>query len=642
MTEKIKQKYEIIPAALMVMIIVIIVYGGSLKNNFVDWDDYAYVVDNELVRGHGENVMKEIFSTPVSLNYHPITILSLRMNNNECKTCPEGISPKPFITGNIILHILNSLLVLLLIYLLTGRNIIASLLVALIFAVHPMHVESVAWIAERKDLLYSFFFLSGLITYLLFKRDRHSKYLWLTATFVLFVLSCLSKATAVVFPVVLLLMNFWVEYSEEKPSGTVLKRALSSKNLLILVPFLVVSVFFGIMAYRIQNNQDFAGMLSAVNNPTDVVNTVLPLNMFQKIQVAAYGFIMYIIKFFVPAGLLAFYPYPELSEFAEGSFSIILWLSLIVVVVTGAGTIWSMKRTKLFVFGIGFYFVTIALVLQFISVGNAIMANRYSYLPYIGLALIPALLISSTGRRTRNILLSAAGIFIFLLMHLSIQQVKTWKNTDTLWTNVIKKHPGLELARRSRGKYYSRMSGLAGSEKEKKILEDKAFTDFTVAVRSGTKSPDVFEGSAIIFNSRGDFEKALIFINKAISMNPVKGGAYYNRAMILDGLNEKEAAINDYSRALELDPSLEIKALGNRAVLYLEAGKYNEAKKDLNRLVSIDSRNYMYYYNRAFARIQTGDIKGAIDDYGQVLKLKPDDEETKKQLQILLDNSTIR
>jgi tetratricopeptide (TPR) repeat protein len=227
-------------------------------------------------------------------------------------------------------------------------------------------------------------------------------------------------------------------------------------------------------------------------------------------------------------------------------------------------------------------------------------------------------------------------------MHLSIQQVKTWKNTDTLWTNVIKKHPELELARRSRGKYFSKMSGLAGSEKEKKILEDKAFTDFTVAVRSGTKSPDVFEGSAIIFNSRGDFEKALIFINKAISMNPTKGGAYYNRAMILDGHNEKEAAINDYSKALGLDSTLEIKALGNRAVLYLEAGKYNEAQRDLDRLISIDSRNYMYYYNRAYARIQMGDIKGAIDDYGQVLKLKPDDEVTKKQLQTLLNNSTTR
>ena len=642
MTEKIKQKYKIIPAALMVIIMVIIVYGGSMKNNFVDWDDYAYVVDNELVRGHKENVLKVIFSTPVSLNYHPLTILSLRMNNNECKTCPEGISPKPFITGNIILHIFNSLLVLLLIYLLTGRNIIASLLVALIFAVHPMHVESVAWIAERKDVLYSFFFLSGLITYVLFRRNGNRKYFWLIATFVLFVFSCLSKAAAVVFPVILLLMNFWFEYSEEKTAVDVLKSTLSFKNLLTLFPFLVVSVFFGIMAYRIQNNQDFAGMLTAVNDPADVVNTVLPLNIFQKIQVAAYGFIMYILKFFIPAGLLAFYPYPELSEFGGGSFSIILWLSLVAVVVTGAGTIWSMKKTKLFVFGLGFFFVTIALVLQFISVGNAIMANRYSYLPYIGLALIPALLISSTGKRTSNILLSAAGIFIFLLMHLSIQQVKTWKNTDTLWTNVIKKHPGLELARRSRGKYYSKISGLARNEKEKKILEDKAFNDFTVAVRSGTKSSDVFEGSAIIFNSRGDSEKALIFINKAISMNPAKGGAYYNRAMILDGLNEREAAITDYSRALELDPSLEIKAVGNRAVLYLEAAKYNEAKKDLDRLISIDSRNYMYYYNRAYARIQMGDIKGAIDDYRQVLKMKPDDEVTKKQLQILLDNSTIR
>jgi protein O-mannosyl-transferase len=638
MNLKLNKIYQLLLPSAAVIILVIIVFHGSLKNSFTDWDDYGYVIDNELVRKPGDNYLKDLFTTPVLLNYHPLTILSLRMNNNECKSCVEGISPKPFIRGNIILHILNSLLILFFVFLLTRENLIAAFLVSILFAVHPMHVESVAWISERKDVLYSFFFLAGLITYVIFKiKDRH-KFLWLAASFILFIMSCLSKATAVVFPVVLILVNFWFDYTREKPVWEILKNAVSLKNLLLLMPFFIVSLFFGIMAYRIQNNENFLGMLNLEKNAADVVNTVLPLNMLQKLLVAGFGFIMYIIRFFVPVNLLAFYPYPEVKVFTEGSFPVILWLSLFASAIIGTATLWSIKKTRLYVFGVGFFFITIALVLQFISVGNAIMANRYSYLPYIGLSFIPAILITMTEKRTRNSLLVVSGCFTILLMVLSMQQVKTWKNTDTLWTNVIKKYPQLELARRSRGKYYSKMSGLAKSEKEKKILEDKAFADFNIAIKAGTKSSDVYEGTAIIFNSREEPGKALLFINKAIIMNPQKGGAYYNRAMIYDALNEKGMAINDYTTALNLDPGLTVKILSNRSVLYLETGKYAEAAEDLDRVIELDRKNYRYYYNRAFSRLQLGDREGAINDYRKALEMNPDDEVTRKQLQILINN----
>jgi protein O-mannosyl-transferase len=639
MNLKFNKIYRLLLASVTVIILIIIVFRGSLKNNFTDWDDYGYVIDNKLVRNPGDNYLKDLFTTPVLLNYHPLTILSLRMNDNECKSCVEGISPKPFIRGNIILHILNSLLVLFFIFLLSGRNFIAAFLVSILFAVHPMHVESVAWISERKDVLYSFFFLAGLISYVIFKiKDQH-KFLWLALSFILFIFSCLSKATAVVFPVVLILVNFWFEYTREKPVRDIFKNAVSLRNLSLLIPFFIISLFFGIMAYRIQNNENFLGLLNLEKNANDVVNTVLPLNMLQKLQVAGYGFIMYIIRFFVPDNLLAFYPYPEVKEFTEGSFHVILWISLFASAIISAVTLWSIKRTRLYAFGVGFFFVTIVFVLQFISVGNAIMANRYSYLPYIGLSLILAILIAGTVKKTRNTLLFVSGCFIIMLMVLSIQQVKTWKNTDTLWTNVIKKHPQLELARRSRGKFYSKMSGIAKSDKEKKILEDKAFADFNVAINAGTKSSDVYEGTAIIFNSRDEPGKALLFINKAIVMNPKKGGAYYNRAMIYDALNEKEMAIHDYTIALNLDPGLTLKILSNRSVLYLETGKYEEAAEDLNRVIELDRENYRYYYNRAFSRLQLGDREGAIKDYRKSLELNPGDEITKKQLQILLINT---
>jgi|WetSurMetagenome_2_1015567.scaffolds.fasta_scaffold00003_210 protein O-mannosyl-transferase len=632
---KINTKFQFLTGVVLVLALVAITFTGTLKNSFVDWDDYAYVVDNNLVRGQSEQSLKEIFTTPVSLNYHPLTILSLRMNNNDCKSCPEGISPRPFIGGNLILHLLNSLLVLVLIYLLTGKNIIASVVTAILFGIHPMHVESVAWIAARKDVLYSFFFLSGLVAWIQFRRADKWKYIWLFASFVLFVFSCLSKAMAVVFPLLILLIDFWNGFNREKPFITFFKRVFSVKELVIYIPFFIVSVFFGIMAFRLQNNESFLGMISMGKNETDVVNTVLPLTFFQRAEVAAYGIVMYLVKFIVPVNLSAFYPYPAIKEFMSGPFSVILLLSLIAALLLVVFAVWSARKTRLILFGTGFFIVTVFLVLQFVSVGNAIIADRYTYLPYIGLALIPGLLISESNRKLKTILLPVMGCFILVLMVLSKEQVRTWKNTETLWTNVLEKHPRTELATRARGKYYSKMSGRAKSEGEKKVLEDKAFEDFSAAIKAGTKSADVYEGTAIIYNSRKEPEKALLFINKALIMNPLKGGIYYNRAMIYDQLNARETAIDDYTKALELDPGLVLSVLSNRSVLYLETGKFKEAKGDLDKLITLEAGNYMLYFNRAFAKLQMGDKDGAIDDYKKVLQLNPGDEVTKKQLNIL-------
>ena len=147
------QKRVALFAGFLIAVLVLITYSSATKNDFVGWDDSEYVINNNLVRNPGENWLKDVFTTVVALNYHPLTIMSLRLNNNDCSTCRDGISPKPFIRGNIALHLLNSILVFLLIYLLSNRNILISFLVAAVFGVHPMHVESVAWVSERRDVL---------------------------------------------------------------------------------------------------------------------------------------------------------------------------------------------------------------------------------------------------------------------------------------------------------------------------------------------------------------------------------------------------------------------------------------------------------------------------------------------------------
>jgi hypothetical protein len=628
-------------AGLLLAVLVLITYSGATKNEFVGWDDSEYVVNNNLVRNPGDKWLKDIFTTVVSLNYHPITIMSLRLNNNDCKTCPNSISPKPFIRGNVALHLLNALLVFILIYLLTNRNILVSFLVAAVFGVHPMHVESVVWISERKDVLYSFFFLAGLISYIYFKKDDRKRYIWLIFSFILFVFSCLSKATAVIFPVVLILIDFWLYKTEEdKPALKALDDAFSVKNLLLLLPFFIVSVFIGIIAFKVQNGDNIMGMLNFSKSQDDVVNSIGHISVLQRFQIASYGFIVYIIKFFVPGRLSALYPYPGLPELSHGTFAITLWMTTAAVILIAFLVIRSLRSSRLFLFGTGFYFVTIVLVLQFVSVGTNIMAERYSYLPYIGLSFIPATLIAGSSGTLKKILLVISGCFIIILIILSNQQIRIWRNTETLWTNVIEKHPHLELPRRGRGKYYYMMSSHAKNDTEKRILEDKALSDFKEAIKAGTKSLEVYEGTGVIYQLKGDPEHALPFLNKALSLDPKKGRTYYNRAMVYDMLNKKEESIKDYSSALVYSPEMTLEILSNRSVLYIETGRFREAISDLDSLISINSRNFMYYSNRAYSKLQLKDIAGAIDDYGKVLQLNPGDKETERQLQALLDLKT--
>lgn len=633
------RKFHFFLAGFLITFLVILTYWSASKNGFVEWDDTDYVINNSMVRNPGNTNLKDIFSTVVSLNYHPVTILSMRANNNICETCPGGISPKPFIRGNIIIHILNSILVFYLVFILFKKKITLSFLVSAVFAVHPMHVESVAWVSGRKDVLYSFFFLSGLISYIKFKDKGKGKYLWLVFSFLLFVLSCLSKATAVVFPVVLLLINFWLSENDEgKPVVGDLLKAVSLKNLLILVPFFAVSVCVGLIAIHLQSGENVLGMFKFLKDPHDVVNTVAPFSLLQRFQIASYGFFVYIIKFFFPVRLSILYPYPLLTEFSHGRFSLLLWLALIAMILTVFLVLFTLRKTRLYFFAFGFYFVTIALVLHFSTVGTAMLAERYTYLPYIGLSLIPVSLIINCSKKTKRILFVFSGCLIIILMVLSKRQVKMWSDSVTLWSQVIDKYPKLELPRCARGKCYYIKISEAKTEKEKQQFEDKALSDFLIAIWAGTRSADVFEGTGVIYESKGDMKSALTFLNKAILEEPEKGSAYFNRGMVYDQMNMKEEAIEDYGLALEYSPELAVKTLTNRVNLLVETGRFREAEADLDKLILSDNKNSRSYSNRAFCKMQLNDISGALEDYRMVLRLDPGDQDARKVLQILIES----
>ncbi len=272
----------------------------SDKKEFTNWDDPGYVTEQKLVKDLNAETLKTLFkpSTDVMLNYHPLTMISLGIDYKlgfDKKT--NTLSIKPFAWSNLILHLLNTALVFIFLYLLSGRRIWAAVISALWFGIHPMHVESVAWISERKDVLYCFFFLLSCIAYL--KYLETNRFLLLASCFFFFVLSCLSKAMAVPLPLVLILIDI------------LHKRKINFKVVLEKAPFLIVALLIGYNAVLIQDK----GAIAEFEIFT----------LAERFMFAAYGFFMYIVKLIAPFELSAFYPYPNLDE--SGNIPAVYYLS---------------------------------------------------------------------------------------------------------------------------------------------------------------------------------------------------------------------------------------------------------------------------------------------------------------------------
>jgi protein O-mannosyl-transferase len=623
---------NLIIAALVLIFGVIAAYHKAFDNSFVDWDDYTYVVNNDLVRNPEKTDITDVFRRPVSSNWHPLTILTMRANGNDCKSCQDGISPAPFIRWNIILHIFNTLLVLFLVMKLTGGNLFISFFTAAIFGVHPVHVESVAWISERKDVLYAFFFLTGLITYLKYREER--KAAWLGATFLLFVLSCLSKAVAVVFPLALLLIDYWfITKDGFTKIGSVLRELFSYRRLAILAPFLIFSVFTGLVAYRLQDGQNFLGFLDPQNVTPDVVNAAGPFTLWEKLRNGSYGFMAYIIKFFAPSGLVAFYPYPGSRELESSLHSALLTVAPFAMLIILGLVLYSVKKTNLYAFGTGFYLVTVILVLQFIPVGYAIIADRYAYMPYIGIAFLSGHVISELKNVT--IRWAISGAFILTMLFLTVRQADTWHSTETLWTRTIEKFPQAEVARRSRGKFYSKMAIQAGNPSEKKKFESLALNDFQAAVSAGSLNAEVYEGIGVLLGSGGENASALRYFDAGLKLDGDNGSIYYNRAITYGRMERKEDALRDYNEALKYSPEKSLMIRTNRSNLLLGMGRFSEAIYDLDYLIGQGKEDFNLYFNRAVAKQLTRDFTGAINDYRKALSISPLDEQARKQMEDL-------
>lgn len=568
-----------------ITIITFLVFSPSLGNGFTNWDDGEYVINNHLVVSNSIPIAK-IFESPVAGNYHPLTMLSLALNYHY-----GGLNPFGYHLFNVIFHLLNTILVFFFIFLLTRRNLLMAVIVSLFFGIHPMHVESVAWVSERKDVLYVFFFLAGLIIYLHYIETK--KAIWYILTLVLFIFSCLSKGMGVVFPMVLLLIDYLRNIK------------FNIKNLLEKLPFFIFSIALGIIAVKVQK--------------TAVIN-LKTISLFQRVLFSSYSFVMYIIKFFVPFKLSAFYPYPSANS--DPATHIMFYSSpAIAIAIIGLIIYLFTKKEKEIVFALLFYFNTVMMVLQFISVGYAIMADRYSYLSYVGLLFGVAYIINKVWESKERLLVILkypiaiiAGIVALTFSYQAYCANEVWNSSKTLWTNTINNYPDFSIP------YY--MRGLTFSDNNK----DSAIDDYTRALQLDPDFEDAYNNRGVIYMNNGKSDLAIADFNKVLQLNPYKRDAYYNLGLLYAGSNKPEFAIVDFTKTISLD-STYADAYNNRGLMYLNSGKYDLSIADFNKSIILNPSSSYYYYNRGLYYNTIGQYEKAVNDFAFGLQLRPQNED---------------
>ena len=572
----------VIFSLLIISIVTSIVYLPSLGNGFTNWDDIYYIHKNDSIKDIAWDNVANIFARPALKMYNPLVVFSFALNYSAGELNPFG-----YHLTNLIFHVLNSVLVFFLIRGLETRISIAFIS-ALLFGVHPIHVESVAWVSERKDVLSTFFFLGGLLFYLKYLKSQKGVFYY--SCLLAVVLSLLCKPIAILFPVAMILIDNCFE------------RPFKRKVVLEKLPFLVIGFAFLVGVFFSQGIEEkWSGQ---------------SLSFIQNIFVAAGNLKFYLVKSFIPVNLSAYYPYPEDVKFFD--FGTLSSLALTVFLFYW---VWSIRTQKPKVF-LGWMLFLIFLIpyLKLIPFGaKFIAADRYMYLPSIGLFFA----VVKTGyclyeANYRGVGFLRGTLWVVLMCSLLFyscltwERCKIWKNSGTLWTDVLEGNPGFSMAYYMRGRFH----GEIGNYKE--VIEDlsnvlKTYQDPGLILH--------FRGEAYLYLE--DYSRALEDFNQAIKLRPSKAPLYFNRGLVFLNRNEIDLAINDFEQSLEINPEYSF-ALNSLGLAYYKQGKMLKAIGRYDKAIKIKEDFTKAYINRGKAYLALKQNGQAIRDFNEALDLKPE------------------
>jgi tetratricopeptide (TPR) repeat protein len=617
-------------ALTFVLALTAVVYLPVLQNGFVNWDDDQYVYKNaDLRTGSFASLFLEHdpaggWHLPnVMGNYHPLTMVSLKIDlllSREETDRPAGETPlsaRVFHLTNLLLHLGTTALVFFFIWILPAKadgddrdaRARIAFLTALFFGVSTLHVESVAWISERKDVLYALFFVLALVFYVRHARTGGRRFY--AGALGAFLLSLLAKGQAVTLAPTLFLVD-WL-----------MGRPPARRTLLEKAPFLALALVFGLLAVKAQADDGNVMARDAIHPWT--------LRPF----FAAFGLVQYVAKLAVPTGLLVHYPYTLALRAGFWLYAFYLPAALAFVALTVYG-LWRRSRAG---FGLAFFLMNVAPVLQLLPVGSAVMADRYSYVPSIGLFFAAAVGLDFAMRlypRHARTLRAAIAIHVLALGLATASRAAVWRDSLTLWTHEAARNPDFAVAYNNIATYYFHHDQLDEALKnvERSIAldplqyrayrnramihdvrgrEDLARLDYDRTLELHPREPLVLNNRGRIRQNAGDLRGALEDYDKAIALGYAHAFTYVNRAEAHAALGNARAAIADYTEAIARDPSRP-DAYSERGALRAESGDLRGAAEDFSAVVERMPHEPFAFLNRAQARLALGDCAGTLAD----------------------------
>jgi protein O-mannosyl-transferase len=568
-----------------ILVFTAVVYWPSLSNGWTNWDDPAYVTDNPDIGSYSTLATKEVAG-----NFHPLTMWTLAFDHHAVGS--KMPDPAPYHRTNLWLHLLNTALTFLLIRRLRATWWVAGF-VALIFAIHPMHVESVAWVSGRKDLLFSAFFLGGL---LFFVKKRVKAELNLSdwaVVVVCFVLSCLSKPAAIVFPFIVLLTDWYL-----RPEGR--------RNWIAYGAMVAISAVFSVITLQYQRH----------------VGAVVEDGYFSLVQrtlFAAYGFMIYLWKLVFPSQLSAFHPAPDRTVVLGGNF----YAALAGAAGVLGAVVWAwIKGWRTWFYGLAFYAVMLALVLGFVKVGSALFAERYTYLAYTGLLLAIGIWgerFALRGSGQKLGILAASVVFVAFFTLKTREQIGAWRDGETLWSQIIALYP--------QDNTYS----YRGYLRYQNSQWEKALEDFDKAYAIQPNSETTVHIRALCLQKTGKNKEAWAAFSEYEQKFPPKPAVQIAAAECLLALNRPDEAIarfeqalaaqpqNALSKALALNPKY-LPALNNRGACRLLTNNWQGSVDDLTQSLALNANQPQMYDYRARAYEQLGRKAEAAADRAKIGK----------------------
>lgn len=571
---------------ILIPLFVTVIFIPVLSSRAIYIDDNQYMTENHLVRNpsvrSGLRFFREVLNpSTVEGYYQPLSMLSLMMDNG-LGGRPDNLAP--FHRTGLLLHIFNTLLIVIILYKLF-KNLWLAGCMGLLFGLHPITVESVAWISDRKTLLSSFFCLLSLLIYIRYVNlgKRH----WLTTALLFYVLALLSKPTSLLVPFLFLILDYG--FFNRLNWDSVKEKSV----------FYVMAVIAAVITFLSQRNT------ASLSSDSEFV-------LFHASGLIGYNFLFYLRRFFWSFDIPRYFPYPQ--KLLSSLLFHFLMIALLIVLI--ALCIFLLRRSKKIVCGILIYMLALLPVIQFLRFTGMGAADKYLYFPALGILLALAAIVEKVSEKTGTFRKYATGLlclcfFVVIIFHSLVirKGLSCWKDTVSLYNCLLQKSPHEALLHNNLGIEYRRIGKI-----------NKAIYHFTEAIAYDPKSIKAYNSLGLALNSLHKYQEAMEYLMKAAEINPKDAETYCNIGIICESQDNTKEARNYYQKAIALKPSF-IEAHMNYANLLLAENRYNEARLIYDSLM--DSGHYaeanlgigMIYYH-------TGQYQNAIIKLQYALQYK--------------------